>query len=55
MEKAIVIPPNVDPTAHEKFYQLVGQVPESEAACENNVTSDFAARNWRIPSGILMD
>ena len=32
MEKPVVIPAKDGPATHEMFYQLIGRVPESEAA-----------------------
>ncbi len=44
MEKPVVIPAKDGPATHEMFYQLIGRVPESEAAwAERQAT----LRSWR--------
>src|SRR5437016_2108528 len=44
MEKHVVITPQVDPVAHELFYRLIGQLPETEAAWADRQTT---LRVWR--------
>jgi hypothetical protein len=44
MEKLVVNPTKVDPTVREAFYDLIGQVPQSEAAwAERQAT----LKSWR--------
>jgi hypothetical protein len=44
MEKHVVSPASIDSAAHEMFYQLIGQVPDSEMAWAER---QGTLRNWR--------
>jgi hypothetical protein len=44
MENRVVSPPQIDPAARERFYHLISQAPESEAAWADRQAT---LRGWR--------